>query len=411
MRFIHCADIHLGKTYYNNEVRYNDFFNAFSRVVENAVTEKVDALLVAGDLFHNAGVKPLTLSKTIDILEPLKRAEIEVVAISGNHDRIYKQGELSWLQFLSLRGYLKFLQPNIDTHTGKIDFPKWDDKKKTGGKVNIKGVNIYGLGYWGATGGLMAKKSLDKIDRKQKNILLFHTGVWDYAFIDIGKISKEDIMPLKDYFNYVALGHGHNHYEIDNFAYNPGSLENINMGEEKQEKGFYIVEFEESVPKPEHITLKTRPLLRFDIDVSGSRSSKDVYQAITKYCLSKEGSVIPSSIIFIRISGKIHFHSYEIESDVIRDIISDKFSPIYTDIENLTSLTSKKIRGDEILTLNERVRRTIQDMVEESEEYRAYSKELTNLIFKFKDSVLSKSYNEEELIDYIQKERKRIYED
>jgi len=411
MKFIHCADIHLGKTYYNNEVRYNDFFDAFSRVVDKTITEKVDALLIAGDLFHNAGVKPLTLSKTIDILKPLKRAGVEVVAISGNHDRIYKQGELSWLQFLSLRGYLKFLQPRIDTHTGEIDFPEWDDKKKSGGKINIKGVNIYGLGYFGATGGLMAKKALDKIDPKQNNILLFHTGVWDYAFIDIGKISKEEIRPLKDYFNYVALGHGHNHYEIDNFAYNPGSLENVNLGEEKQEKGFYIVEFEDSVPKPEYITLKTRPLLRFDIDVSGSHSSKDVYQAVAEYCLSEESAVIPSSIIFIRIFGKIHFHSYEIESNIIRDIISDKFSPIYVDIENLTSLTSKKMRGEEVLTLDERVRRAIQDMVEESEKYRAYSKELTDLIFNFKDFALSKSYNEEEIIDYIQKERKRIYED
>jgi len=411
MKFIHCADIHLGKTYYNNETRYNDFFDAFSSVVDKAIIEEVDALLIAGDLFHNAGVKPLTLSKTIDILEPLKRSGVEVVAISGNHDRIYKQGELSWLQFLSLRGYLKFLQPSINTHTGEINFPEWNDKKKSGGKINIKGVNIYGLGYFGATGGLMAKKSLEKIDPKQNNILLFHTGVWDYAFIDIGKISKEEIMPLKDFFNYVALGHGHNHYEIGDFAYNPGSLENVNLGEEKQGKGYYIVKFEGSTPKPEHITVKTRPLLRFDIDVSGNRSSKDVYQTIAEYCLSKEDSVSPGSIIFIRIFGQIYFHSYEIESDILREVIYDKFSPIYIDIENLASLTSKKMRGEEVLTLDERVRRAIQDMVEESEKYKAYSKELTGLIFNFKDFALSKSYNEEEIIDYIQKERKRIYED
>ncbi|MDD5531014.1 MAG: exonuclease SbcCD subunit D [bacterium] len=411
MKFIHCADIHLGKTYYNNETRYNDFFDAFSHVVEKAVAEKVDALFIAGDLFHNADIKPLTLSKTIDIMEPLKRAGIEVVAISGNHDRIHKQGELSWLQFLSLRGYVRFLQPSIDTSTGEINFPEWDDTKKTGGKINIKGVNIYGLGYFGATGGLMAKKSLVGIDPKQNNILLFHTGVWEYAFIDIGNISKDELMPLKDSFDYVALGHGHNRYEIDNFAYNPGSLENVNLGEEKQEKGFYIVEFEDSGPKPEYITLKTRPLLRFEIDVSESHSSEDIYKKITEYCLSKEGTVPPGSIIFIRIAGKIHFHSYEIESDIIRRIISEKFSPLYIDVENNTSLTSKRIKREDNLTLEEQVKKTIQEMIEESEEHRVYSKELSDLVFKFKDFSLSSSCNEQEIIDYIQKERKRIYED
>ena len=55
IRFIHTADIHLGKTYRNSPgeaERYEDFFHCMSGIVKDALNEEVDFVLICGDLFH-----------------------------------------------------------------------------------------------------------------------------------------------------------------------------------------------------------------------------------------------------------------------------------------------------------------------------------------------------------------------
>ena len=56
MKFIHIADVHLGVqpdagTAYSAE-RPQEVWDSFSRVIRLCEMEKVDLLLVAGDLFH-----------------------------------------------------------------------------------------------------------------------------------------------------------------------------------------------------------------------------------------------------------------------------------------------------------------------------------------------------------------------
>ena len=66
--FIHTADIHLVKTYRNSPgeaERYEDFFLSLSVIVEDALNEEVDFVLICGDLFHNGQILPRTFAKTI----------------------------------------------------------------------------------------------------------------------------------------------------------------------------------------------------------------------------------------------------------------------------------------------------------------------------------------------------------
>ena len=68
VRFIHSADIHLGKTYRNSPgetERYEDFFRCLSGIVKDALNEEVDFVLICGDLFHNGQILPKTFAKTI----------------------------------------------------------------------------------------------------------------------------------------------------------------------------------------------------------------------------------------------------------------------------------------------------------------------------------------------------------
>ena len=87
-RFIHCSDVHLGTGRQIHPDRYLDFFNVFDEVLQAAIDERVDALLIAGDLFDTKEPDVETLSRTIALLKRLKDAhpDIEVLAIEGHHD-------------------------------------------------------------------------------------------------------------------------------------------------------------------------------------------------------------------------------------------------------------------------------------------------------------------------------------
>jgi len=94
MRFIHTSDIHLGKTYRSSsaeKVRYEDFFQTFNTIVSEAVSLRVDFVLIGGDLFHVGQILPKTFARTIEALQPLKDARIPCVAIEGNHDWIHRR--------------------------------------------------------------------------------------------------------------------------------------------------------------------------------------------------------------------------------------------------------------------------------------------------------------------------------
>ena len=66
IKFIHTADIHLGKTYRNSlgeTERYEDFFICLSGIVKDALDEKVDFVLICGDLFYEGQIMSGLLQK------------------------------------------------------------------------------------------------------------------------------------------------------------------------------------------------------------------------------------------------------------------------------------------------------------------------------------------------------------
>ena len=107
VKFLHTADIHLGKTYRTSadEIeRYEDFFRMLGGIVSDAIAEQVDFVLIAGDLFHTGQILPRTFARTIETLQPLKDAGIPCIAVEGNHDWIHRRDSISWMEALSQMG-------------------------------------------------------------------------------------------------------------------------------------------------------------------------------------------------------------------------------------------------------------------------------------------------------------------
>ena len=85
-RVIHTGDTHIGYRQYHAVERRADFLAAFRQVVDDAVDEGVDAVIHAGDLFHDRRPDLGDLLGTIDVLSTLAEANIPFLAIVGNHE-------------------------------------------------------------------------------------------------------------------------------------------------------------------------------------------------------------------------------------------------------------------------------------------------------------------------------------
>ncbi|MGW1021062.1 exonuclease SbcCD subunit D [Streptomyces niveus] len=91
MRFLHTSDWHLGRSFHR--VSLLDAQAAFlDHLVASALTHKVDAVLVAGDVYDRA-VPPLSAVELFDrALHRLAEARVPTVMISGNHDSARRLG-------------------------------------------------------------------------------------------------------------------------------------------------------------------------------------------------------------------------------------------------------------------------------------------------------------------------------
>lgn len=86
-RVIHTGDTHLGYRQYHAAERREDFLEAFRQVIEDAIEMSVDAVVHAGDFFHDARPDLPDLLAALDALRDLAAADIPFLAIVGNHER------------------------------------------------------------------------------------------------------------------------------------------------------------------------------------------------------------------------------------------------------------------------------------------------------------------------------------
>ena len=86
-RVIHTGDTHIGYRQYHSPERRADFLDAFERVVADAVdTADVDAVVHAGDLFHDRRPDLPDLLGVLSALRTLDDADVPFLAVVGNHE-------------------------------------------------------------------------------------------------------------------------------------------------------------------------------------------------------------------------------------------------------------------------------------------------------------------------------------
>ena len=85
-RVLHTGDTHVGYQQYHEPRRRRDFLRGFESVIEDAIADDVDAVVHAGDLFHDRRPDLQDLQGVVAALRDLRAAEIPFLAIVGNHE-------------------------------------------------------------------------------------------------------------------------------------------------------------------------------------------------------------------------------------------------------------------------------------------------------------------------------------
>jgi DNA repair protein SbcD/Mre11 len=405
VKFIHTADVHLGKTYRNapgEADRYDDFFRTLAAIVADGIREQVHCLLIAGDLFHTGQILPRTFAKTIETLQPLKDAGIPCIAVEGNHDWIHRRDNISWMEALSQMGYLKLLRP-ARTEAGGYHFEPFDDEAGMGGRIEIAGLNIYGLGYIGAQAGAHVPRICEAVTTKN-NLLLFHAGIWTYSPVEIGNIKPEEALPLADCFDYLALGHGHKPYVIATpegrpYAYNPGSPERVNFGEEGYEKGYWFVTVEEGRYSTVFRPTGPRPMLALSVNLEGAADAEEAIGRLREELAERLRGVGERPLLELKVTGRVRFHPFELGRERLRLLLHELAEPLHVEVKNHLSLvTGRGFDEKEHRNLQEIERDVLRELIGTHSAWKGQEDDLVSLAMAIRDQVLKGDTEGEELL-------------
>ena len=407
MRFIHTSDIHLGKTYRSDSgeaQRYNDFFRCLAGIVADALEAKVDCVLIGGDLFHVGQILPRTFAKTIETLQPLKDAGIPCIAIEGNHDWIHRRDSISWMEALSQMGYIRLLRP-LRTEDGGYHFDPFNEETGMGGHIECGGLNIYGLGYIGAQAGNHVERICEAVN-SENNLLLFHVGIWSFSPVEIGNMKLEEAHPLAKKFDYVALGHGHKPYIIETpekqpYAYNPGSPEQVNFGEQKYAKGYYLVTVNNGEYTVEFRATSPRPMIVATIDLEGAA---DADEGLLRFAEQVKAQLPETDddrqpLLELKLTGRVKFHPFELGRERLKIILEEIANPLHVEIKNHLSLVTHSQEDENVKkSLAEIETDVLLELIGASSDYKGREEALARLAMKLRDAVLKGDVDGDELL-------------
>lgn len=270
MKFIHIADLHLGKIIYQQSLLEIQI-DLLDQVLEYMVKENIDVLVMAGDIYDRSIASSDTVKVLDDFLtKAITKYHKTVLMIAGNHDgaqRLNFGSSILSSQGLYIKSFIeKDLKPIIidDVNFYLVPFFKPGDVKNLYPEYEITTYNDAYEYYL----------NQQDIDFNKTNVLVTHqfiSGNSENIRSDsesVTMVGGSEIIGVdlvKD-FDYVALGHLHAGQKIskETIRYS-GSLMKYSFDEVNQVKG--MVEVTISDKKVEYKQIGLNPkidLLKYE---------------------------------------------------------------------------------------------------------------------------------------------------
>ena len=329
IKFLHFADVHLGVENYGHyqaqtglHTRFVDFIRCLEASIDIALEEKVDFALFCGDAYKNNNPSPTYQREFAHQIYRLSDARIPTVLVNGNHDHSISFGRASALDIfrtLNIPYTYVFSDPGLltlETNQGPIQVLAipWPTRNQYLDKKEYRDNDNDSINK-------MIQKRLKKYILKESNkinsqlpaILAGHFTVAEALFSgseNYALIGHDPVIPKHFFFHlpydYIALGHIHRHQDLNAKNSPPivysGSIERINFGEEKEDKGICLgsIDTKKHVDY-EFISLPARKMITIEVKISQAENPTTQFiKIIEKYDL--EGAIVR---VVYEISEKI----------------------------------------------------------------------------------------------------------
>ncbi len=315
MRVLHFSDTHLGYQAFDVvnaqsiNAREQDMYDAFERVVERILVLRPDVVIHAGDFFHRPSPSNRALTFGLEQLRRVCDAKIPVVIIGGNHETpktIYNSPILR--AFRSLEGVHPFFGD------------RWEffehDQLAIHGVPHINDLRLQ-------------RAELERMVPVpgKFNILMLHTSLGkQYLMEEYG----EQVFPaeLEDKlaaFDYIALGHWHNHQQIKIHpnAWYSGSTERLSDTEIGAEKGFIMMDITNKKDYNLHFEIiPTRPWLKLEVLDCQHKTLADITAELINF---RNQQTTQNAIISLNLQDIKVEQSLELSNVHLKELFPDSF--------------------------------------------------------------------------------------
>lgn len=300
-RFAHIADCHIGAW---RDLRLRELnMKAFEMSMDVCIEEKVDFIIIAGDLFH-VNVPDLGyVQRTVEKLREVRDRGIQIYVIYGSHD--YNPNTVSIVDVLNSSGLFQKVV-DAEFEDDKLVLSFFQDSKT---KAKIVGLS-------GRTGTL-ERMYYTMLDRERLEsepgfkVFVLHSAIGELKPVSMAFLQGVPLSNLPQGFSYYAGGHIHKRIEETLEGYGhivyPGplfgatftDLEDTAKGERR---GFYLVDFNKnSVKQVQFIETSICDVTYSEVDAD-KKTANQVEQELFDLASTLEAS---GKIVLVRVKGTL----------------------------------------------------------------------------------------------------------
>lgn len=253
MRVLHTSDWHVGRTFHGRDLLAEQE-SVLSGLADLVADERVDVVVVSGDLYDRAVPSGEAVSTCNRVLKTIRAAGAELVVTPGNHDSAARLGAFG--EFTAAGGL------HLRTRIAELDRPvRLEDEH---GPVNLYGIPYLepeparqALGTPDAKGH--AGVLTEAMRRIRADLATHPTGtrsvVLAHAFVTGGQPSASERTiavggvehvpnTVFDGVDYVALGHLHGPQQLAEHLRYSGSPMAYSFSEARHRKSVWLVELD-----------------------------------------------------------------------------------------------------------------------------------------------------------------------
>ena len=374
MKIIHFADLHLGVENYGKidpttglSSRLIDFLTAFDQLVDYALENKADLVLFCGDAYKTREPSQTQQREFARRINRLASNGIPVFLLTGNHDMPNAFGRATAMEIfdtLAVKNVYVANRPDVYTITtagGPIQIAAlpWLRRSALLNRDEIRNLTLAEVTQkLQETLTNIISSLVEKLDPSIPAVLAAH--VW----VTGSKVGSESMMSIGQEhrlllsnvalpaFDYVALGHIHKQQVLNESppVIYSGSLERVDFGEESDEKGFYVVEINQSDSSNREVIYEFQAVnVRDFLTVNVSLEPDDINPTATLLnTLAAQQDRIKDAIVRLNVTVPAQTES-QINGNEVREALKEaSYFTVAQDVQRETRLRIGERTAEEI---------------------------------------------------------------